>query len=92
MRLSQESPKAAALAACGVRATSTPGSMAPTSGQSAYIDFDGSVRYDVLRQTFGAPNENLVINPRATDVARTPSAGSCSPPPKLSATPSGDRP
>jgi hypothetical protein len=48
-----------------------PGS-APAS--SPYLRPDGSVDYEVLRQRFGEPNRDVVLNPRATDVAQEPGA------------------
>lgn len=47
---------------------------APTQGK--FLLPDGTVDYDALRGQFGSPNQNLMMNPRATDVAKTPSVGS----------------
>jgi hypothetical protein len=40
---------------------------------SRYTFADGSVNYDLLRQDFGEPNQNIILNPQATDVATTTS-------------------
>ncbi|MHB1846768.1 MAG: FG-GAP repeat domain-containing protein, partial [Deltaproteobacteria bacterium] len=70
------------LAACGGPAR--PGGAGQPGGAAApqsatdptYLEADGTVDYAALRATFGEPNQNVVLNPDAVDVAQTPSVGS----------------
>ncbi len=72
-----------ALAACGVPGADTlptagAGSSAVASQDDSspnYLKADGSVDYDALRAHYGTPNENLMLNPNAVNVAQTPSVG-----------------
>jgi hypothetical protein len=73
-----------ALAACGGAESGLPTAaraqpVQPAADSSPDVDYlnpDGTVNYALLHQTFGEPNENLTLNPRATDVAQTSSVGS----------------
>ena len=73
---------ALALSACGSKAkapaaslaaTVTPAAASAPIPQGRYLTATGAVDYDALRRVYGAPNTNLVLNPRATDVAKTAS-------------------
>jgi len=47
-----------------------------TQVQGRFLHLDGSVDYEALRRTYGAPNTNIQLNPRATDVGQTDSRNS----------------
>jgi hypothetical protein len=67
----------AAVAACGGPQASNPSpSASEAAAQGNFLKADGTIDYALLHQTFGEPNENLTLNPRATDVAQTPSVNS----------------
>jgi hypothetical protein len=55
-----------------LREIGAPPGSAPAS--SPYLRPDGSVDYEILGQRFGEPNRDVVLNPRATDVAQEPGA------------------
>ena len=63
-----------ALAAC---AKSQPPA-APKNTDQTFVTPDGKMNYPALHKAFGEPNKNLVLNPKAIDVGKTPARNAVS--------------